>query len=218
MLNIDFVTDFVCPYCIVAREAIDQAMEELRLPPSSVAITYHPLELTPPEKEQIDTWNDPVRRARYHDLDEACEDLALRDVHFPPKVVPRPRTRLAWEASLFAEQSGRAGAWNACMYRAYFIYQEDIGDPALLLRYARVLGLDADALQKAWDEHTFTGELLRREANARAAFDPHGIPTIWCNGRRLNLTSYTRGEMVDQLMGAAQEQPADPACGADGCR
>lgn len=123
MLHIDFVTDFVCPYCIVAREALDQAAAELQLPARAMEVVYHPLELTPPEKEQVDTWNDPVRRSHYRVLEQPCEELGLKDVHFPPNVVPRPRTRLAWEASLMAEELGREGAWNACMYRAYFVHQ-----------------------------------------------------------------------------------------------
>ena len=28
MLHITFITDFVCPYCLVAREALHQAMKE----------------------------------------------------------------------------------------------------------------------------------------------------------------------------------------------
>ena len=44
----------------------------------------------------MDTWNDPVRRQHYQVLELPCEQLGLKDVHFPPRVVPRPRTRLAW--------------------------------------------------------------------------------------------------------------------------
>ena len=28
MLHINFITDYVCPYCLVAREALHQAMAE----------------------------------------------------------------------------------------------------------------------------------------------------------------------------------------------
>ena len=117
-----------------------------------------------------------------------------------------------------AEELGREGAWNACMYRAYFVHQQDIGDPALLLRYARVLGMDPAALQQAWDTHRYTDELLRREADARDRFDPHGVPTVWCNGRRLVLETYTRNEMMEQLQAAPKEPSGEGfSCGINGC-
>lgn len=216
LYEVDFVTDFVCPYCIVAREALDQAEQELQLPAGSVKVNVHPLELTPPEREQVDTWNDPVRRAHYQELDVALGQLGMRDVHFPPHVVPRPRTRLAWEAWMMAKELGRDGAWAACMYRAYFVHQEDIGDPQLLLRYAQALGLDAAALQAAWDEGRYTAALLQLEKEARLRFEPKGVPTIFVNGRRLALTDYTRDEMVQQLTMELQGEGGF-CCGPEGC-
>ena len=43
MLDILFVTDFVCPYCLVAKEALDQSLRELGL---EAKISLQPLELT----------------------------------------------------------------------------------------------------------------------------------------------------------------------------
>lgn len=119
---------------------------------------------------------------------------------------------------MMAEELGRGGAWSACMYRAYFVHQEDIGNPALLLRYARALGMDPDQLQEAWDTHRYTEALLQLEADARTRFEPKGVPTIWCNGRRLVLETYTRDEMIAQLQ-AAPEAPSEGGfhCDENGC-
>ena len=43
MLDILFVMDYVCPYCLAAKAAIDQALEGLK---AEAKLTIQPLELT----------------------------------------------------------------------------------------------------------------------------------------------------------------------------
>ena len=59
-LHIKIASDFVCPYCYVLEAMLEQVRPELDL-----AIEYLPFELTEPPKPQVDTYNDPERRARY---------------------------------------------------------------------------------------------------------------------------------------------------------
>ena len=55
MLDILFVTDFVCPYCLVAKEALRQSLEELGM---EAEITLQPLELTAEPEPRVDTCHD----------------------------------------------------------------------------------------------------------------------------------------------------------------
>ncbi|MBQ2650869.1 MAG: DsbA family protein [Clostridia bacterium] len=73
-MEILFVSDYVCPYCLVAKEALRQAMAETGITP---AITWHPYELTPEPKPQVDTYHDEKRRAGYQRLVEPCKSWAL---------------------------------------------------------------------------------------------------------------------------------------------
>ena len=50
MRDIFFVTDFVCPYCIVAEEALQQALTELGM---EAEIRFWPMELTKEPEEEI---------------------------------------------------------------------------------------------------------------------------------------------------------------------
>lgn len=229
MLDIAFVTDYVCPYCFVAREALEQAVIELQMQ-REVKITAYPCELTPPEQEQVDTWNDPERRARYQTLETSVEELNLH-MKLPPRVTPRPRTRLAFEAWLYACDHDRGNLWSSCMYHAYFVDEIDIGDKNELLHIAKSLLMDADDLSKALDEHRYTEKLLALEAQAREKFQPRHVPTIYLNGKYMKLKEYTRDEIMAHLMLARhrtqEAETADPAgavpetgasCGIDGCR
>ena len=82
-MEILFISDYVCPYCLVAKEALRQAMAETGITPD---ITWHPYELTPEPKPQVDTYHDEKRRAGYQRLVEPCRKLGL-DMKLPPNVI-----------------------------------------------------------------------------------------------------------------------------------
>ena len=116
MLDILFVTDYVCPYCLVAKEALKEAMIETG---TEARITWQPMELTMEPEERVDTYNDPVRKGRYQVLVEPCKKLGI-DMKLPPNVVPRPYTRLAYEGWHFACDKGLGEKYNDLLYKAYF--------------------------------------------------------------------------------------------------
>ena len=121
MLDILFVTDFVCPYCLVAKEALDQSLRELGL---EAKISLQPLELTEEPNPRVDTCHDEKRKAHYQVLVEPCRQMGL-DMKLPPNVCPRPYTRLAFEGYFYAQEQGRGEVYGDKVYRAYFI-DEDI--------------------------------------------------------------------------------------------
>ena len=83
-MKITFVSDYVCPYCLVAKEAMLRAVQELGIKPE---ITWHPFELTVEPKPRVDTYHDEERKAHYQVLKEPCRELGL-DMKLPPAVVP----------------------------------------------------------------------------------------------------------------------------------
>ena len=135
-MEILFITDYVCPYCLVAKVALEQALEATGL---AANITYQPYELTPEPRERVDTWNDQRRRAGYRVLEEPCRKLGL-PMKLPPHVVPRPYTRLAFEGWYFARDHGKGDEYADAMYRAYFMEELDIGDVTVLAAIAARLG------------------------------------------------------------------------------
>lgn len=196
-MDILFVTDYVCPYCLVLKEALDQTIAETGITPN---ITIHPFELTPEPTPQVDTWSDERRRAGYKVLEEPCKTLGL-PMKLPPHIVPRPRTRLAFEGWYYACDHGKGDAWSDRMYRAYFIDELDIGNPDVLTAQAALLGMDAADFRQALDTGRYTAQEQSACTHAREELGIKGVPTIYVDGEMLDIRTYTKAYMISLLQG-----------------
>ena len=194
-MNILFISDYVCPYCLVAKEALKQACEELGLEPE---ITYHSFELTEEPKTRVDTYSDKNRREHYKILVEPCKQLGL-DMKLPPKVVPRPYSRLAFEGYYYAKEHGCGEKYNDLIYRAYFIDEEDIGEMDVLCRLAEKAGLDCKGYKKALEAGVYSEIEKKSVAEAREKYQIKQVPTIYVNDELLEIKKYTKEEFVEIL-------------------
>ncbi len=213
-MDILFISDYVCPYCLVAKEALKQALEETGI---DAAITWQPYELTIEPAKRVDTYHDERRKAGYQVLVDPCKKLGL-DMKLPPHVIPRPYSRLAFEGWYYACEQGLGEEYNDLMYRAYFIEELDIGDLEVLKSLATRIGLDAEAYGQALLNGTYSA--MEREAvqYSRNELKPQGVPTIYMNGEKISLHEYTKEEMI-QILNAESQQDDGPGfqCGTDGC-
>jgi len=215
MLEITFVTDFVCPYCLVGKVALEEAMKATGI---EASINIQPMELTEEPKPRVDTYNDPVRKANYKILEEPAKSLGL-DMKFPPKVIPRPYTRLAWEGWFYAKKMGLGDLYSDLMYRAYFIDEKDIGDIDVLISLAESIGLDGAEYRKVLEDGTYY-EAERMASNySRYNLEVKGIPTLFINGQRIRMSDYSVKAAIDILQNppAAGSDDAAFGCGPDGC-
>lgn len=213
-MQITFISDYVCPYCLVAKEALKQALAETGV---DAEITWQPYELTPEPKEQVDTYHDETRKAHYQILVEPARQLGL-DMKLPPKVVPRPYSRLAFEGWYYACEKGRGEIYNDLVYRAYFIEEQDIGALPVLAGLAQRAGLDPADFTAALEQGVYTQAEREAVAYARNVLKPTGVPTIYLNGEKITLRTYTKAEMAEILKQEAII-PSAPgfSCGEGSC-
>lgn len=196
MKEIIFVTDFVCPYCFVAKAALDEAIKETGIP---VKITTQPFELTEEPKERVDTYHDEERKSRYQILAEPARRLGL-DMKFPPSVSPRPYTRLAFEGLFFAAEKGCGDRYSDLIYRAYFIDEKDIGSLDVLTELAGSIGLDKDEFKEALISGTYTVQEKEAVAHSRDTLKIACVPTLYIDGQKINLQEYTKEELIRLLL------------------
>lgn len=214
IMKILFISDYVCPYCLVAKEALRQALEELGM---QADITWQPYELTIEPAERVDTYHDERRKAGYQILVEPCKKLGL-DMKLPPHVVPRPYSRLAFEGWYYACDHNLGDAYNDLMYKAYFIEEQDIGDIEVLKSLAARIGLDAEDYARALENGTYTEVEKAAVSYSRNELKPQGVPTIYINDEKISLHEYTKEEMI-QILTDEYFKSEGPGlqCGVDGC-
>ena len=214
MLDILFVTDFVCPYCLVAKVALEEALKETGI---EACIQVQPLELTQEPVERVDTCHDERRKAHYQLLvAEPAGALGL-DMKLPPAVCPRPYTRLAFEGFYFAREKGLEEVYSDLVYRAYFEQEQDIGELDTLCEIAGMAGLARDDFRQALMKGIYTGQVKEEPARSRDVLKVGGVPAIYINGESVCVEKYTKEEMIQILRQGQASAGGGCACGVDGC-
>lgn len=212
-MEILFITDYVCPYCLVAKDALSRALARTGI---EAAIIWQPHELTPEPNPRVDTYHDERRKAGYQVLVEPCRQLGL-DMKLPPKVIPRPYTRLAYEGYFYACDHGKGEQYNDRVYRAYFIDELDIGTIEVLESIAVSVGLDGADFRAALEQGTYTERERETVRYSREVLKPKGIPTLYIDGREVKLKDYTEAEMIRILNDASFQVTGGFSCGPNGC-
>ena len=219
-LTIRFVTDYVCPYCIAAKIPLARAAQKRGIP-----IEWIPFELTTTDKPAVDTWNDPVRREKWAaTLVPFCEKQGM-SFHFPPHVIPRPYTNLAFMGWYYACEHDKGEEYSSRMYELYFAEEKDIGDIRVLSAEAAALGMDAADFEEAVLSGRYSEKLAQSNRYARQELGVTHVPTVWIGETRvLNalMSEEEYGELIDQLIAGdgadQQENDGSFGCGPDGCR
>lgn len=196
MKEITFITDYVCPYCFVAKIALEEALKETGL---SAKICTQPFELTEEPEERVDTYHDEERKSRYQILAEPARQLGL-NMKFPPAVSPRPYTRLAFEGWYFASDHELGDAYSDMIYRAYFIDEKDIGSLDVLTELAGKLGLDKKAFREALTSGVYSAQEKEAVSDSKNVLLAEYVPTIYIDGKKVTLQEYTKEEMVRLLL------------------
>lgn len=213
VMDILFVTDYVCPYCLVAKAALEAALRETGI---EAVVRIQPLELTPEPKERVDTFHDQERRKHYQILVEPAKALGL-DMKLPPAVCPRPYTRLAFEGMYYAREKGLDEKYSDLVYRAYFEQEQDIGEMDVLCGIAEKAGLDREEFRRALTGGIYTKQVKEETAYSREVLKVGGVPAIYINGTSVSVEKYTKEEMMEILEQGQASAGSGFACGIDGC-
>lgn len=196
-IQLKIASDFVCPYCYVLEAMLEQTQLD-------IAVEYLPFELTEPPKPRVDTYNDPERRARYaRELAPLCQQVGLR-MCLPPKVTPRPYTRLALQGLYEARERGVEEAYCRRIFRAYFEEERDIGSLEELTSLAADTGLDPDAFRNALESGKWEAEEREAVRCAKQDLQVCVVPTVFLGEHRLEGGTQSVQELREWLLTHAQ--------------
>lgn len=193
--HLKIASDFVCPYCYVLEALINQVRADLE-----IEVEYLPFELTEPPAPQIDTYNDPERRARYaRELEPLCQKIAL-DMRLPPRVTPRPYTRLAFQGLYYAREQGLEEAYCHRVFRAYFEEERDIGNLQELISLAAEVGLDPDGFRVALESGCWSVKEQMAVQHAKQDLAVKAVPTVFLGEHRLEGGVQSAQELKNWLL------------------
>ena len=190
-LKIDFVSDVVCPWCVIGLRALEQALARVA-DHVHADIHFQPFELNP----QMPRGGQDIVEHIAQKYGSSPEQLARNqemirargaELGFTFDMSKRGRIYGTFDAHRllhWAESEGRQHALKNALFTAYFTEGRDPSDPEVLIDVAATVGLDVSEARAVLGSNRFADEVRAREQ----FYQQQGIqavPSIVINDRYL---------------------------------
>jgi predicted DsbA family dithiol-disulfide isomerase len=149
-LQIDIISDVMCPWCIVGYRRLEQALSQFN--DLEVKIQWHPFELNPtmgPEGQHLGEHiaekygSTPEQSAQNRQrLTQMGADLGFEFNFSDSSRIYN--TLLAHQLLYWAAESGKQTELKLALFSSYFTQQQNPDDIEVLINLAKQVGLDAD--------------------------------------------------------------------------
>ena len=207
-LQIDVVSDVVCPWCFIGKRRLEKALA--LKPDIPVEVRYHPYFLNPwVPREGIG--RDEYLTAkfgspeRYKSIAGRVADAAASEglTYAVDKMKRQPNTLDCHRLILWAQSSGKAPAMKQRLMDLYFTEGRDLSDREVLVQAAADVGMDA---AKTRELLASGADVERVEAAANSAKDAgiDGVPTFILGG-----VAAVSGAQSPEVLANAIEQVAN---------
>lgn len=214
-MQIDFVSDVSCPWCIIGLNALEQAIERLG-DEVEVALRFRPFELNPqmpPEGQELYEHMQQKYGSTKAESDAAREMIRARgeELGFTFRMDRLQRIYNTFDTHRllhWAELEGRQAALKRALFSAYFTDGENPGDRDVMLRAATQVGLDTDAAAAVLDSDRYAGDVRELQAYYHQ-HGIHAVPAVVINGRHL----IQGGQPVEVFEQALREIADESAAG-----
>ncbi|WP_170464256.1 DsbA family oxidoreductase [Ruegeria arenilitoris] len=189
VIQIDIVSDVVCPWCIVGFRQLDQALREEGV---LAQLRWHPFELNPemPPKgqnlrehimEKYGSTAEQSQQARDR-LTQIGDELGfVFNFDDDSRIV---NTFAAHQLLDWAETQGRQHPFKMALFEAYFTNQLDVSQTDVLLDAAHAAGLDPDAARTALASGDHVAPVRERQ-RFWSGHGISGVPSMVFGGKYL---------------------------------
>ena len=178
-LNIDIVSDVVCPWCYIGKRNVEQAIAQWQTqhPDAVVNVRWHPFQLNPDlplegtdRKGYLETkFGGPERAKEIYARVSAAGRNAGLALNFDG-ILKQPNTLAAHALIAYAQtanEGAHADAVAERLFKAYFVDGEFIGDVDVLVAIAADCGLDAEATRGVLSERATLDKIAALDVNVR---------------------------------------------------
>jgi predicted DsbA family dithiol-disulfide isomerase len=190
-MKIDFVSDVVCPWCVIGLKALEQAIERIGSA-ATVSLHFQPFELNPhmpaegqeiAEHLQQKYGSTPEQAARNR---EAIRQRGA-ELGFTFDMQQRSRIYNTFDAHRllhWAETEGKQHALKMALFEAYFTDGRNPSDHEVLVTIATKAGLDPARANSILTTDEFAKE-VREAEQFYVRQGIHAVPSVIINDRHL---------------------------------
>jgi predicted DsbA family dithiol-disulfide isomerase len=190
-LRIDFVSDVVCPWCVIGLKGLEKALENLK-GTVDATIELQPFELNPGMPKEGQNVAEHVAQkfgGQTAQLDAARDAIKARaaDLGFNMAMKEDSRIYNSFDAHRllhWAGTQGRQAALKHALFETYFTHNRNPGDPEVLAEAAAAAGLDPAEAREVLTSGRYADEVRQTEEAWRAA-GINSVPAVVVNQRYL---------------------------------
>lgn len=188
-IEIDIVSDAVCPWCYVGKKRLEKTMEKLGSN-FEFKINYKPFQLHPEMPPEGLPGNELLERKYGKErsiqmLQSMTETGKSEGINFNfPSIPFTPNTKLYHRLLKYAGMFNMQEKLVNSLFRAYFEEGENLGDRDVLLDHAERAGLNRMEVSKFFESDDFIKEIEEEEEMYRNA-GITGVPSFIVNRKYL---------------------------------
>ncbi len=188
-LRIDFISDVVCPWCVIGLRALAIALDRVG---ADVEFHLQPFELNPDMAPEGENVTEHVAR-KYGSSAERSQGVrqAIKDhgaaLGFTFNYSPESRIWNTFDAHRllhWADLEGKGLPLKEALFAANFTEGRNVSDRSVLAEVAQSVGLDSARAQEILDSDAFAEEVRAQEAMWRQN-GIQAVPSVLVNQRWL---------------------------------
>lgn len=170
MAHIKIYSDYVCPYCYLGEQILEEVKREN--PELNIEVEWMPFELRPYPTPTLRPEDEYLPRVWQQSVYPMAEQLGV-NIQLPG-ISPQPYTHLAFEGFQYAKEKGKAEAYTTRLFEAFFQENKDIGDVDVLTSLAAEIGLNAEEYRQALESRQYK----EKHQQARQQSNREGIQAV----------------------------------------
>ena len=211
---IDIVSDVMCPWCYIGKRRLEAAIENT---PYELNIHWRPYQLDgtlPPDGKDRQTYlsekfGSAEKAGQIYENVKAAGELegipfAFDKIEVSPNTLDAHRL-IRWAGGAGQDLQDRI---VESLFQAYFIYGENIGDHAVLVRIAEDAGMDgalvAEMLEKGADR-----DIVSKEIELSHKMGVTGVPTFIVDNKYAIVGAQPADQLVDAIHAIVSQRNAN---------
>jgi len=195
-LHIDFVSDVVCPWCVVGLGGLESALKTLKAEGIEAEVHFQPFELTPGMAAEGENVGEHIARKYGSTPEQSAANRAMITARaaeawdgFSMRMGPDSRIWNTFDAHRLLHWAGTVGlaeqrALKAALFRTHFTEGRALPDAQVLADAAAAAGLDRDKAVEVLADDLYAAEVRAAEALWRSR-GISAVPAVVVEGKWL---------------------------------